>query len=85
MGRRKSGRLRQVHTKELAPEIRFRNTLAGKCVHEGHDEGSRSTPLQHVPGGKLPRLQETISSEKICFATKRLLPSFARHFTASKF
>ena len=39
--------------------------------------GSRSTLLQHAPGAKHPRPAPTISSEKICCATKLLLPSFA--------
>ena len=63
--------LRSVHTRELAPETRSRNTLPGKyCTptrtREGHHEGacSRSTLLQHARGAKLPRLHQRFLAKK---------------------
>ena len=53
------------------------------CIKAGTHEGacSRSTLPQHAPAtrsrSKAPSSAPTTSSEKICCATKRLLPSFA--------
>ena len=82
--------LRPVHTRELAPETLSRNTLPGKYPNQYIPRTRRGSLLpQHAPAtrsrSKAPSSAPTISSEKVCCATNLLIPSFARHFTASKF
>ena len=82
--------LRPVHTRELAPETRSRNTLPGKYPNQYTRRTRRGSLLpQYAPatrsGSKARSSAPTISSEKVCCATKHLVPSFAHHFTASKF